>query len=366
MDVDEQTRVAIVGVGQSDRAPSRRDVDYSELAGEAVDRALLDAGVQLTDIDHAVTAALDFVDGRTIASMSTAEVVGSFLKPEGRLCGDGTNAVHYAWAKMRTGGYRIGLIVAHAKESQGDHHLIESAAFDPFAERRLEPDGDVVAGLSARRYYEVSGHDPQAAAEAVANARAAGADAPAALDLPAVSADDVLGSEPLASPLRRLDRAPRGDGACALVVVSADLAADLAEVPVWIAGASVRTDAYWMDRDLASTDALEAAASDVVAQAGWTSPPDLVELSAQYSFQALQFSRAFEQVGTTPTTPSGGWLAGGPQIVSGLDRVAACVDQLRGRAGSRQLPAPRQALAHGFHGLGAQTHGIVALEGGAA
>ena len=37
--------------------------------------------------------------------------------------------------------------------------------------------------------------------------------------------------------------------------------------------------------------------------------------------------------------------------------------QLRGTAGDRQLDGAAKALAHGYHGLGAQTHAVVALEG---
>ena len=359
-------RIAVLGVGQSDRATSRRDVDYAEIVHEAVQRALTDAGVGLLEVDHAVTAALDFVDGRTIANMSTAEVVGSFLKPEGRLCGDGTNAVVYALAKMRAGGLGVGLVVAHAKESQGDHHAIEAAAFDPFTERRLDPDGDVVAGLAAQRWYLRTGRGPQEAAEAVAAARDRGRGTHTSIGDP-VTPEQVLASPPLATPLRQLDKAVRSDGACALVIATEEVAAERGGQPVWIAGAATRTDAYWLARDLADTRALDGAWDEVLAQAGWQDAQvDVAELSAQYGYQDLQFSEPAQRRGVREVTPSGGWLAGGCQVVSGLDRVVAGVHQLRGTAGAQQVDGPRRVIAHGFHGLGAQTHGVVALEGGVA
>ncbi|NIR41510.1 MAG: thiolase family protein, partial [Actinobacteria bacterium] len=58
-------RVAIVGVGQSVHADERPDVDVSELVLEAVGEALEDAGLQLGDVENAVTACMDFWDGRT-------------------------------------------------------------------------------------------------------------------------------------------------------------------------------------------------------------------------------------------------------------------------------------------------------------
>ena len=216
----EHARVAIIGVGQARHARRRDDVDYAELALEAIDEALADAGVDFAELEHAVTGASDFLDGRTIASMSTAEVVGSYLKPESRLVGDATNAVIYAWAKMRTGHYRVGLVLAHAKESHGNPHTITSAAFDPFTERRLEPDADVVLGLAAQRFHASSGRSAKEAAAAVVRARQVGARNAKLEALDAVDVDDVLGSPLLASPLRQLDVAPRTDGATALVVAT--------------------------------------------------------------------------------------------------------------------------------------------------
>lgn len=367
--VHDGGRVAVIGVGQTVHARHRPDVDYAELALEAIDEALADAGIGLLDLDHAVTASLDFVDGRTIASMSTAEVTGSFLKPESRLCGDGTNAVLYALAKMRSGHYRYGLVLAHAKESQGRQHDIENAAFDPFTERRLDADGDVVAGLAAQRWAAVSGRTAEDAADAVVAARRRGAGHPRREALPAMSAAEVLGAAPLASPLTALSKAPLTDGATAIVVATEAVVRErqggLRAAPVWITGAGVRTDGYWLDRDLAGVSALEGARDAAVAMAGWGAGTavDVVELSAQFGHQVAQFSAALGIAEDDPgNTPSGGWLAGGAQVVSGLDRVVAAVEQLRGTAGGRQVPGARRALAHGFHGLGAQTHGVVALE----
>jgi acetyl-CoA C-acetyltransferase len=356
--------VAIVGIGHTRPSPERLDVDYSELAYEAIAMALEDAGAELADVEHAVTAALDFVDGRTIASMSTAEVVNSYLKPEARLCGDGINAVLYAWAKMRVGTYRIGLVLAHAKESQGRQPDIENAAFDPFTSRRLGADGDVVAALAAQRFYAATGVTPEDAAGAVVRARRAGATNPR-LDPPGeTTVEEVLTSAPLSTPLRALDKAPLGDAAVALVLATGDAATGLGTTPVWIRGAAVCTGGYFDTRDLASIEALEDAKAKTDRLAGWDgTAADLVEMSAQYGFQVPQFAPAF---GLAPDderlTPSGGWLAAGSQVTSGLYRTAEAAHQLRGTAGAVQRTDARRAYASGFHGLGAQTHAVIALE----
>lgn len=358
-------RIGIVGVGQSLHAPRRDDVAHGELALEAIDEALADAGVALGDIDNAVTASLDFWDGRTIANMAVSEVVGSYLKSEARVCGDGIQALLYEWTRLVTGTFRLGLVLAHCKESEGRPHDIESSAFDPYLQRRLDPDGDVVAGLSAQRYYAVSGRTPRDAASAIVAARRAAKANPKVAPLADIDEEAILSSPVLSTPLRELDKAPMADGSCALVVATEDMARELDASPVWIAGIATVTDKYFSDRDLADVAALESTCAKTRQLAGWgADPPDLVEFSAQFGFQLLQFAPAFgaDELDPCRVNPSGGRMAGNPLVVAGLSRVAECVTQLRGRAGQRQVPNAERAIAHGMYGLGAQSHAVVALE----
>jgi len=356
--------VAIIGIGQTVHARRRDDVAYAELLLEAIDSALDDAGVELSEIDNAVTASLDIYDGRTIANMATAEVVGSYLGSESRVCADGSNALLYGWSRIADGEFNLGLITAHCKESEGNLHDIEAAAFDPFYQRRLDPDGDVVAGLYARQLFDTGAVDPEAAAEVVVRARKAAAANPTVVDIDAVTTDDVMTSQIIADPLRALDKAPMSDGACALVVASGAVAKRLSANPVWITGASTITGGYWSDRDPADTSALEAATDRARTAAGWGSNlADVVELSAQFSFQTVQFANVLGLAATDDIcNPSGGWHAGNPITVTGLSRVAESVAQLRGSAGTRQISGARRALAHGATGLGAQSHTVIALE----
>ena len=361
-------RVAIVGVGQSVHADERRDVDVSELLLEAVEEALADAGIGLGEIENAVTACMDFWDGRTIANMSIAEVVGSYRKSEARTCADGVQALLYEWTRISSGSFKIGLVTAHCKESSGNISNIERNATDVFTQWPLEIDGSTVAGLGARLLYESGAFSPADAAAAVVESRKRGAANPKVTPLPQLTVDDVLSSPIIADPLRLFDRAQNRDGAAAFVVVSEDVARGMAVEPVWVSGVAAVIGAYWSDADPTSTATLEAARDRAVTMAGWGSADaDLIEMSAQFSHQHLQFAKAF---GRDPLderlNASGGWLGGNPFIVSGASRIAESVHQIRGSAGERQLTGVSRALAHGVHGLGAQTHSVAALEGGAA
>ena len=177
----------------------------------------------------------------------------------------------------------------------------------------------------------------------------------------------MLTSPPLSTPLRELDKAPLADGSCAFVVATEELAGELSD-PVWITGGACSTDAYWSDRDLAAVDALTRSTATARQRAGWGSDlPDLIEFSAQFGFQLLQFAPALGADRLEPhrVNTCGGRMAGNPLVVTGPSRVAECVTQLRGRAGQRQVPEVRRALAHGSAGLAAQSHVVVALEAGA-
>ena len=360
-------RVAIVGVGQSVHAQDRTEVAYAELVLEAIDEALEDAGVGLADIDNAVTASLDFYDGRTIANMAVAEVVGSYLKPESRICSDGIGALIYGWSRIADGDHRLGLITAHCKESEGNLGDIEGAAFDPFTERRLGADADVVAALGARQLYASGAFEPADAAALVVAARLASAANPKVDTLDPVTVAEVLDAPRLATPLRLLDRAPNRDGSCALVIAGEATARELSDSPVWVTGLGTATARYWTDRDPMDLASLEQARGRALTMAGWGSAaPDIYEVSAQYAHQLCQFATAvgadLDAAGGA-LNPSGGWHAGNPVTVTGLSRVAESVHQLRGTAGPRQLDRAARALAHGVAGLGAQSHFVAALEG---
>ncbi|MFV0463933.1 MAG: thiolase C-terminal domain-containing protein, partial [Nostocoides sp.] len=118
---------------------------------------------------------------------------------------------------------------------------------------------------------------------------------------------------------------------------------------------------------LAAVDALRQSVARARTMAGWgDAEPDLIEFSAQFGYQLLQFAEPLGAAGleSPRVNPSGGRMAGNPLVVAGLSRVAECVTQLRGDAGERQVLGAHRALAHGMWGIGAQAHAVAVLEGG--
>ncbi len=375
-------RVAIVAVGQTKYHPDRCDVNEEELAWEAVKPVLEESGVSLSEIDSSVSCSQDFWDGRTISNMNIQHVVGAHMKHEDKVCEDGINAVFAAMAQILSGHYDMVLVVAHTKESQGDKSLIENAAFDPVMMRQLGLDFTSAAALQAKRYMYKYGITPEQCAKAVVRDRANAKNNPYAQEPLDLTVEDVLGSKMVVSPLRALDIKPISDGACAMLLASEEKAKKIGRKPVWIRGVANCYETHYLgDRDLADCDALARAAQRAYKMAGIRNPLrqiDVAEISTEYSYQALLWMEGLgfcargeggelidsgitRMGGKLPVNPSGGMLAGNPNGVSGLTRVAECVLQLRGEAGDRQVKGAKIALAHGYTGICGQHQAVMIL-----
>jgi len=375
-------RVGICAVAQTRYAPDRSDVSEGELAYEAIKEVLEETGLTLSDIDSAVSCSEDFWDGRTISNMNIQPFVGAHLGHEDKVAGDGLNAVYCGLAQVLSGHQEVVLVVAHMKESQAEHALIENAAFDPVFMRQLGLDFLSAAALQARRYmYKYGITAEQCAGVAVKN-RGNAKKNPFAQEPLDLTVEDVLASRMLADPIRRLDSKPVSDGACAMILTREARARKLTSKPVWILGVSNCYEAHYLgDRDLADCRALTEAAGKAYRMAGIRNPLreiDVAEISEEYSYQELLWMEGLgfcdrgeggrlldsgktRLGGKLPVNPSGGVLSGNPNHVAGMARVAEAVLQLRGEAGDRQVEDAKRALAHGVTGICGQHQAVMIL-----
>jgi hypothetical protein len=350
----------IVGLGEARTAPARDDVSITELAWEAIAPALDEAGVRLPEVTGAVTASQDFWDGRTISSMNVNEVACGEFGSEAKVAADGAQALGYACARIDDGDQHLNVVVAHAKESQGDAHTIELAAFDPYYERAIDPDETVVAAFQASLLYARGVVSAELSARVVAAARAR------SRVLEPLGVDDVLASAPTATPLRALDRAPLMDAACAMVVCCDATRRRLERPAVRVIGTATVTGAYWRERgDLASVPEAGAAVREALDRAGWRlGEVDVVELAAPYAHQHMMIGAAaglgegeglVVRLERGEVNASGGWLAGSAGSVAGLRAAAHAARRLRAGDG-------RRAMICATSGLAAQSHHVVLLE----
>ncbi|HDM32504.1 MAG TPA: thiolase family protein [Deltaproteobacteria bacterium] len=162
--------------------------------------------------------------------------------------------------------------------------------------------------------------------------------------------EDVLDSEPVLEPLKKLECAPKSEGIIAMLLAREDVAKRLTPKPVWLKGYGSSIDTFYLgDRDLLDTQ-LKSAAKMAYNMAGIKNPKkelDVIEMCEPYAFQELLWyeglglcdkgrggefieSTSTEMNGDIPVNPSGGVLATNPYVSRGLYRLAEAFLQVRG------------------------------------
>jgi acetyl-CoA C-acetyltransferase len=376
-------RVAIVGTYQCRYEFEKREYHITELVYEVVSGLLNELGMEIRDVDNIVSCSQDFLDGRTISNRTIPEVEGAYLKSEAKVAGDGAQAAFYGMMRILSGRYKTCLVLAHCKMSEGAQNTIANGMFDPIYQKALGFDETTSSALQARRYMHRYNIPPEKPAGAAAKALTQAAKNDYVFRGRNTTVDDVLNSRMLASPIHELEAYVSADGACALMLASEELARTWTKKPVWIAGAGVAMDSFYLgDRDLSEAPALLAAARKAYAMAGIKNPDkeiNLVELSNYYSYQELLYSEALGLCqkghgaklmesgrtmadGKLPVNPSGGVLGGNPLCVSGLTRVIEAARQIRGEAGGHQVKRRvKTAVAQGSYGPCGQNQCVMVL-----
>jgi acetyl-CoA acetyltransferase len=326
-------------LGVASTSQSRRSRGPAVLAREAVGLALADAGVTAAEVDGVAVAAAE-----EAFAASAEAALGAAERDYRCRCGLGTVALNSAWKAVSAGAGEVVVCVG-----------FDGAAASP------DEDGEWLEAqaAAAREYLQHSGATERHLARVAAKNRRHGAANPNAILSAEVGVEEVLESEMLLWPLRRLMvAAPARDTAAAVVLGSPRRGRRRgAKVPQ--VRASVMLDggsaggaetsraarlAYLSaelgpeDVDLAEiedpTPVEEIAAYEALEFAPEGSGPELVESG----FTALG--------GVLPVNPSGGALSqGASRGAGGIRQLVELSLQLRDRAERRQVPGARVGLA---------------------
>ncbi len=374
---------AIIGVGMTKIEANKVRETFADMAWEAVNRALDDAGMTMDDIDNVVTTSNDFWDGRTISCMAVGDASGAADKNVSCVEGDGTFGAFYGLTRALSGSYGTTLVTAHSKGSQSVSSLITNAIFDPIYDRKLGMDMISACAMQANAYMARTAASPEQLALVSVKNRRNALNNPLAQLQAKVSVEDVLNSEMISDPLHKLDCSPVSDGCCAVIIANESRAEKYKQEPVWIKGAAFCADAYFLgDRDLSRAKSLVEAASRAYSMAGISDPKkeiDIAEIYDAFTYQELMWLEEmglcgesaagglledgeFDIDGNLPVNPSGGLLSGHPVIAAGLIRIAEIVKQIRGDAGDCQVDNVKTGLAHGVNGLCGQSHCVWILD----
>jgi len=368
--------VAVVGVGQTQHSSRRADVSIAGLVREAVDRALLDAGLEHKDIDAVVIGkAPDQLEGVMQPEQYLAGALGAHLKPLIRVhtAGSvGASTALSAVTHVASGLFDRVLTVAFEKQSEGNAMWALSPNL-PFTAPLVAGAGGYFAPY-CRAYIAKTGCPPHIGPLTAVNARENAARNPYAHLREPITLEDVMNSPYLWEPIRYLETCPSSDGACALVVASEDVARKGPRKPAWVKSGYSYAEAMWVPgRDQVSPRAGRVCAKAVYDKAGIRDPWNEIQVAEIYVpfawFEAMWLENlGFCDVGQgwkiidrgeqkfgahLPINPSGGVLASNPIGASGMLRLGEAALQVMGRAGEHQVPKVKNALGHAYGG-GAQ------------
>jgi acetyl-CoA acetyltransferase len=268
---------------------------------------------------------------------------------------DGAWALYEAWVRLQHGDIDLALAFGSGKSSPGRPDEIYPLQMDPYTITPLGVDPVSLAALQARAMLDKGTITEREMAEIAARSRTDAAGNPYA-QVRASPDPDALLSEPyLTAPLRRHDLPPISDGACAVVLATADRARAACERPVWIRGIDHRVEAHQPGmRDLTESISTRQAAKHAGVD---EAPVEVAELCATFTHQERLLREALGLSDGVRVNPSGGALAANPVMAVGLARIAEAARAVAEGGASR-------AVAHATSGQCLQQNLVCVLEGG--
>lgn len=380
---DFRDKTAIVGVGYT---AFSRDSGLSPLglAVRCILNAVADAGLRVSDIDGLGTFHLnDSVGPNLVAQALGMKDWSYYLEQLGGgsishsvagnaalACFNGiANYVVCYRALNGRSGFRLG---ATGKDSTRPN--IETQYKAPYGFIAPAVEYSLYARAHMTRYGTTAEH---LGAVAVSQRSNATKNERAMMRTP-LTLEDYLASRWICEPFRLLDCCLETDGACAIVLTTAERAADLAKKPVYVSAAAWGGGRNLMschDLQLFEPGGLKWMAPRLFSAAG-VGPRDIdvAELYDCFTYSVLAqlegygfcapgeggpfaASGAIGLGGSLPVNTHGGMLSEG--YLHGMNGLCEAVQQLRGEAGARQVPDAHVALSTSQPGMNGFTSALV-------
>jgi len=300
--------------------------------------------------------------------------------------GDGLHGLGQAFMILRSGLMDRVVVEAHSKASDVvTYKDILLHAFDPIWHKPLAGDPHYLAGLEMNLYLNATGTTEEDCARVVVKNKRNARRNPLSSYEAKTTVEDVLRSEKVADPLKKLDIAQLTDG-CVVFVLANRRVAHKSRRQVTLAGVGWSQDSpYPESRPAAEAVGATLAARQAFKLAKIEAPVRAVgvaEVDDQYSFKELQHLEAlglcpsgsarqeaaaghFDADGDLPVNPSGGSLGVGNLLeAKGAAHALEIVLQLRNEAGARQVKGARVGVAHTWRGLPTASHAVAVFSAG--
>jgi len=376
LDKSLRGKVAIVGVADTEVGvlPGRTPM---EMGVEAALAAIADAGLEKGDIDGLATC-----NAMAQPMMYHAEATAEYLQIFPRYCiaagaGGGTtfSIIHHAASAIATGMADVVVVaMADAMRSgltRDQAMMVQASTGHPEFEQPYGPTVPAYYALIAQAHMAEFGTTQEQFAAIAVACRAHAARNPAAQMRDLISVEDVLESRMIADPLHLLDCSLVSDGGAAIVLTSAERAADMQHAPIYLLGAGEGHSHEHISaaRNLTTSAAKEAgqrafemsgmrpADMDFAQLYDCFTPTVLVELEdlgfcEKGEGGAFVESGALMPGGSLPVNTHGGLLSHShPGNPGSMFALTESVFQLRGDAGARQVVGSKNALVHAQGGI---------------
>jgi acetyl-CoA acetyltransferase len=369
-------KVAIIGAADTEvgKVPH---LSATALCVEAARRAMENAGITKDQIDGLVTC-----NSMAEPYMYHAEVIAEYLQIFPRYCisanaGGGTTmtSIQHAATAIASGVCETVLVSLgdslRSGLSREQSKKMQSSTGHPEFETPYGATVPAFYALIARAHMDTYGTTPEQFAAVAVSGRRHAARNPAAQMRELITVEDVLNSRMIADPLHLLDCSLVSDGGAAIIMTSAERAADFPNDPVYILGAGEGHSHEHISqaRSLTTSAAVESGRRayrmaglgprdvDVAQIYDCFTPVVLIELE-DLGFCAKGEAGAFVAAGETalggtlPMNTHGGMLShchpGNPGAMFSLTEAVA---QLRRQAGDRQVDDAEIALVHAQGGI---------------
>ena len=370
-------KVAIVATGQTKHTSKRTDVNLRELITEAVRPALEEAGLKIADCDAVMIGNMEPFEGFMFPELWSVESWGGYRKPSVKFNTGGTvgtSTIAAAYYYVASGIYDTVLAIGFEKQSDGHTQTAITTVGDPVWERSIMAGALGNFAVMASTYVNESGVTAEQAAKVVVKARRNGANNPYAhLQMPDLTVEQVMQSDVIAFPIRRMDMCPQSDGACAVVLTSEAKAKKLARRPAWIKAVATAHEQQYMGdspKRLALMRSQIAASQRLYKAAGITNPRKELDVAEIYEVASWAELAMYENLGfcargeggglidegvtemggELPVNPSGGVLCTNCIGATAMIRVAEAAIQVMGTGDKRQVDNVNTALATGYGG----------------
>jgi acetyl-CoA C-acetyltransferase len=377
-------KVAILGMGCS-HFGERWDVGSEQLMVEAFNEALLDAGIERREIGAAwLGSALDQANvGNSAIPLSTAlRMQGIPVTRVENMCATGTEALRGACYAVAAGAVDIALALGVEKLKDTGYGGLpvptKGTLSDLWIPYCSAPAGfaQLASGYQAR--YRLSREELKRSLAHVSwKSHQNGARSPKAHLRRPVSIESILAAPIVAEPLGVFDCCGVSDGAACAIVTTPDIARalgkrDLITVKALQISASSGRESGISEWDGSCVPNTKLAARAAYREAGITDPSrELTQLEVHDCFSITELvtmedlglsepggavadvlNGKFDADGALPCQTDGGLKCfGHPVGASGLRMVYEHYVQMMGRAGERQLKAPRLGLSHNLGGV---------------